>query len=181
MVATAIASIITQQTFGRSFFAWQLERRGIEIKGGQELGLLRSIKVGSVLDQTYETINQNMDLPTVRARLQEAPWGELFVVDDSGALVGTIIFSDLHETAFDTCHDSEWVAKNVARGHPVVLRRSDDLETAVKVYGSTGEVHVAIVEDGDSMIMCGVAHEHEVMLAYHRALNQARAEERGEA
>jgi hypothetical protein len=31
------------------------------------------------------------------------------------------------------------------------------------------------------MIMCGVAHEHEVMLAYHRALNQARAEERGEA
>ncbi len=181
MVATAIASIITHQTFGRSFFAWQLERRGIVIKGGQELGLLRSIKVGSVLDCTYEVVNPDTDLQTVRERLQEAPWGELFVVDEQGALVGTITFSDLHETAFDTCHDAEWTAINVAREHPVVLKRNDDLETAVKVYGSTGEVHVPIVEDGTSMIMCGVAHEHEVMLAYHRALNQARAEERGEA
>ncbi len=181
MVATAIASIITHQTFGRSFFAWQLERRGIVIKGGQELGLLRSIKVGSVLDSTYQIVNPETDLQTVRERLQEAPWGELFVVDEQGALVGTITFSDLHETAFDTCHDAEWTAINVAREHPVVLKRNDDLETAVKVYGSTGEVHVPIVEDGTSMIMCGVAHEHEVMLAYHRALNQARAEERGEA
>lgn len=181
MVATAIASIITHQTFGRSFFAWQLERRGIVIKGGQELGLLRSIKVGSVLDDTYEIVNPDTDLQTVRERLQEAPWGELFVIDEKGALVGTITFSDLHEAAFDTCHDAEWTAINVAREHPVVLKRNDDLETAVKVYGSTGEVHVPIVEDGASMIMCGVAHEHEVMLAYHRALNQARAEERGEA
>ncbi len=181
MVATAVASIITHQTFGRSFFAWQLERRGVVIKGGQELGLLRSIKVGSVLDGTYETVNPETDLQTVRERLQEAPWGELFVIDEKGALVGTITFSDLHEAAFDTCHDAEWTAINVAREHPVVLKRDDDLETAVKVYGSTGEVHVPIVEDGISMIMCGVAHEHEVMLAYHRALDQARAEERGEA
>lgn len=181
MVATAIASIITHQAFGRSFFTWQLERRGIVIEGGQELGLLRSIKVGSVLDATYEVVNPDTDLQTVRRRLQEAPWGELFVLDEKGALVGTITFSDLHEAAFDTCHDAEWTAINVAREHPVVLRRDDDLETAVKVYGSTGEVHVPIVEDSSSMIMCGVAHEHEVMLAYHRALNQARAEERGEA
>ncbi len=181
MVATAIASIITQQTFGRSYFAWQLERRGIVIKGGQELGLLKSIKVGSVLDGTYETIRPDTNLQTVRERLQEAPWGELFVVDEKGVLVGTIIFSDLHEAAFDTCHDAEWTAINVAREHPVVLKRNDDLATAVKVYGSTGEVHVPIVEDTETMVMCGVAHEHEVMLAYHRALNQARAEERGEA
>ena len=42
-------------------------------------------------------------------------------------------------------------------------------------------VHLPVVEDREGLILLGVAHEHEVMAAYHRALVQARAEERGEA
>ncbi|MHC4331460.1 MAG: CBS domain-containing protein [Planctomycetota bacterium] len=57
----------------------------------------------------------------------------------------------------------------------------EDLESAVKVFAASGEVHLPVVEDRDSLILLGVAHEHEVMAAYHRALVQARAEERGEA
>ena len=72
------------------------------------------------------------------------------------------------------------MAQSLARAHPTVLHARDDLETAVKVYSSTGEVHVPVVDDRESMRMLGLAHEHEVMLAYHRALDQARAEERGE-
>ena len=69
----------------------------------------------------------------------------------------------------------------MARQHPTVLKRSDNLETAVQAYGISGEVHLPVVDDSDGGTMIGVVHEHEVMLAYHRALDQARAEERGEA
>jgi hypothetical protein len=37
------------------------------------------------------------------------------------------------------------------------------------------------VRDRETMELVGVAHEHKVMSAYHQALVQARAEERGEA
>jgi len=180
MIATVIASTVTQQFFGRSFFSWQLERRGVSIKGGQEVTLMRSIKVNSVMDSTFETISTDAPLSHVRERLQNAPWGELFVVNEDGVLVGTLIFTDLHEAAFDTTKDEVLTAVDLARRDPTVLQARDDLETAVKVYGSTGEVHVAVVDDRSAMRMLGVAHEHEVMLAYHRALNDARAEERGE-
>ena len=180
MIATALASLITQQVHGRSFFTWQLERRGISVKGGQEVGLMQSIKVSSVLDSTYATVGPDCPLAEVRTQLQEAPWGELFVVDGEGRLTGTVIFSDLHEAAFDTSHDAEWTVENVSRKHPVVLAIDDDLATAVNTYGVSGEVHLPIVESRDTMKMLGVAHEHEVMLTYHRALDQARAEERGE-
>ncbi len=180
MVATVIASVVTQQLHGRSYFMWQLERRGINVKGGQEIGLMRSIRVDSVMDRTFETIAADAPVASVRRRLQKAPWGELFVVGADGALTGTITFSDLHEAAFDTSRDATLTAGSLARKHPTTLQTHDDLETAVRVYGASGEVHVAVVDDRRSMRMLGVAHEHEVMLAYHRALSQARAEERGE-
>ena len=37
-----------------------------------------------------------------------------------------------------------------------------------------------MVEDRTDRRVVGFVHEHDVMLAYHRALLQARAEERGE-
>lgn len=181
MVATVIASIITQQGFGRSFFAWQLERRGISIKGGQEIGLLRAVKISSVMDSRYAAVPPDASLAEVKLALQHAPWGELFVVDADGRLVGRISFTDVQEIIFDEEQDGEVTALSVARDHPTVLKADDDLSTAIKVYGASGEVHLPVVGGADAMTMLGLAHEHEVMLAYQRALSQARAEERGEA
>ena len=112
--------------------------------------------------------------------MQAAPCGELFVVDTDGRLTGIIAYSDMHEVAYDTSHDAEMTAKDVARSRPAVLQVDDDLEAAVKAYGSSGEVFLPVVDHRDTRRIVGVAHEHKVMLAYHRALDQARAEERGE-
>ena len=180
MIATVIASTVAQQIEGRSFFVWQLERRGITIKGGQEISLLRAIKVESVTDKVFATVRPDTPIAEVREQLQAAPWGELFVVDDGGRLVGTIIFADLQDAAFTTRHDAEWAARDVARDHPTALKLHENLETAVKVFGASGEVHLPVVDAPGAMTLVGVAHEHEVMAAYHRALFQARAEERGE-
>ena len=189
MIATVIASVITQQVHGRSFFTWQLERKGVSVSGGQEAGLLRSIHVRQLLDRTYETVTPNTPIDEVRARLVHAPWGELFVVDapaaeaapDHPPLVGTITFHDLSEAAFDTSQDNRLTAKDVMRRAPTVLQLEDDLDTAVKVFGASGEVHLPVVDDKASLRLQGVAHEHEMMATYHRALTQARREERGEA
>ena len=181
MLATVIASVVTQQVHKASFFNWQLERRGVSIRGGQQAGLMRRVKVSSVMDHRYSAVVPTTPISEVRLKLQSAPWGELFVVDEEGGLCGVITYADLHEAAFDTSHDAELIADNVARNVPALLLIGDHLEAAVKVFNLTGEPHVPVVADKKSMLLRGVVHEHEVMLAYLRALNQARAEERGEA
>ncbi len=180
MIATAIASVITHQTQGRSFFGWQLLRRGVVVRGGQEIGLLHAIRARDVMDTGYETVTPETPIAVVRARLQAAVCGELFVVDSDGRLTGVIAYSDMHESAFDTSHDAEMTAKDVARARPMVLQVDDDLEAAVKAYGTSGEVILPVIDHRDTRRIVGIAHEHKVMLAYHRALDQARAEERGE-
>lgn len=180
MIATVIASVITQQATGESFFTWQLKRMGVSVRGGNEIGLLRRIEVKSVLDPTYEKVTPDAPIGEVRERLRQAPWGELFVVDDDGRLTATVTFSDLADVAFDTSRDTSLVAADLARQRPSALQARDDLETALRKFGTYGEGHVAVVDSYDSMKMLGVAHEHQVVLAYRRAVEQARAEERGE-
>ncbi|MGF1612063.1 MAG: chloride channel protein [Kiloniellales bacterium] len=179
MIATVIASIITQQAFGRSFFTWQLERRGVSVTGGQEMTLLHEVKVASVMDRAFETVAPDASLEEVRRRLGKALWGTLFVADETRRLTGVIAYSDLQDAAGDG-EDAALTAADVARGHPAVLKADDDLTDAIKVYAGSGEAHLPVVADGDSMTLIGIAHEHEVMLAYQRAVSEARAEERGE-
>lgn len=180
MVATALASIVTQQFYSQSVFLEQLERRGVSLRGGRERGLLRSGTVRSLMDGEYATIAPEASLSEVRERLATAPWGELFVVDGEGGLLGTIVFGDMSSVAFDKSHDDDWTAERVARKRPPVLQSRDHLERAVQVFASSGEPHIAVVDSRESMKLLGLLHEHQVMAAYHRAVVQARREERGE-
>ena len=180
MIATSIASLITEQTRGHSYFTWQLARRGIAVKGGQDVGLLRTIKARDLITKDFETVAPETPIATVRERLQRARWGELFVTDAGGRLSGVITFSDLHDAAFDTSLDATLVADDVARKHPTVLLADDDLESALGAYGASGEVNLPVVEDRETMRLVGVAPQHEALLAYQRALDQPRAEARGE-
>jgi CIC family chloride channel protein len=177
MIATAIATVVTQQTIGHSFFTWQLAQRGVNVRGGREISLLRAIRAEDVMETDFATVRPDCPVAMVRYKLQEAPYGELFVTEEgTERLVGIITFSDLHEAAYDTSKDEELTAKDLARAHPTVLAMNDDLETAIKTYGASGEVILPVVADHEGLKMVGVAHEHEVMLTYHRALNEARGD-----
>jgi CIC family chloride channel protein len=182
MIGVVVASVITQQVAGRSFFVVQLERRGISLAGGRETSLLRSRRVADIMRTDFEQVSADLRLPAVRARLQADPHGELFVVDAGGGgrLSGTITLHDLGAAAFDTARDNELTAAAVARRKPPALALDANLEEARKLIETTGESQVAVVADAESMRLVGYVRERDVMQAYNAALMQARAEERGE-
>ncbi len=183
MIGVVIASVITQQVMGQSFFTRQLERRGISLSGGREISLLKSRHVADIMRADFEQVSADLRLPAVRARLQADPHGELFVVaaDGSGRLVGTITLHDLAEAAFDTSRDNDLSAADVARSKPPAVMVTADLEEARRVIENAAEDQIAVVSDGDSLRLVGYLRERDVMQAYQAALMQARAEERGEA
>ena len=180
MVAVVIASVITQQVMGNSFFTWQLERRGVNIRGGRETGLMAITKVENVMSLKFTPVMQGLNINGVREKLLTAPHGELFVVDENGALTGTITLEDLADGAFDHSIDDVVNARDVARLHPPFLEAGASLDHALKMMQDTGEEHVAVVENRDNMKLVGFIHEIDVMFVHNRALLEARREERGE-
>jgi CIC family chloride channel protein len=180
MVGVVIATVITQQTVGGSFFIRQLARRGLSLEGGREINLLANQRVRDIMSTDHEVVPPDLDLPALRAKLCAAPHNELFVVDGDGRLAGTIALVEFLEVAFDPSVDVLVRAADVLRGKPPVLAAGADLHAALRLVESTDEAQIAVVEDTETMKLVGYVREHDVMQAYNRAVMQARAEERGE-
>jgi len=181
MVAVVIASVVTQQMYGGSFFIKQLDRRGLNIRRGREAGLLAQIQVGDVMTTSaFSKVALSLPINDLREKLQTAPHGQLVVVDENGVIRGTIMLSDLSDAAFDHSVDSLLNAIDVMRTDPPVLTPDTDLDGALKLMEDVHEEHIAVVDSKDNMKLVGVVNEVEVMLAYNRALMRARAEEHGE-
>lgn len=177
MIATAIASLIVQQLHGHSFFTWQLARRGVIVQGGRDIGLLRDTKVRSLLDAEVTTVAPDAGFEAVRQAFAGARYGELMVVDGKGMLKGLITYGELAAVAFDGKAHEELTAIELARTSPPLLAAEDGLETAIRVFRQTGEAHLPVIDNREDRHLLGLAHEHEVMAAYHRALLQSQPEE----
>ena len=178
MLAVVISTGVTRQMLGRAFFSMQLERRGLDLKGGFEAQLLRARFVRDVMEADIETVDPGVSLAVLRTRLQASPGGELFVVADYGRLIGTITLADLSESAFDPALDALINAADVARRRPPLLMGDDHLETALKKMADSGESLIAVVDDTDNRRFLGAVEEKHVMAAYNRDLLRARHEER---
>ncbi|MET4733371.1 CIC family chloride channel protein [Thalassospira sp. MBR-102] len=181
MVASVIASVIMDQFQGGSFFAWQLKCRGLSTRWGREVNLLRMMKVADIMKAEYETVPLVEGMPGIREKLINAPYSELFVVDDDGRLHGTITLADLRHAAFDPTMGEEVTAGQVARSKPPVLLRTDSIEKAVRLMEQTGEEHLPVINNDEERLMVGFVHEKDAMMAYNNALLELQSEERGDA
>ena len=180
MVAVVVATIVVHQIEGtQSFFHWQLERRGLNPRFGQEVGLLQTMRVLEVMAPPSE-IGESAPLNRVREALQKARHGELFVTAADGSLRGTITLADMDEAAFDHDLDTLVIACDLCRDNPPFLQSRDPLDKALKLMLETGEEHIAVVDHAETMRLIGCVHETEALLAYNRTLFRAKAEERGE-
>ena len=180
MIATVIASLITRQAFGFSFFTWQLDRRGLNLRKGREQGLLHAVHVCNVMHNDQVTVLPAAPMPEIRNALLQCHYGELFVVDGDGRLHGTVMLSDLADSAFDTELDNLLNAEDVCRNDPPVLAEEDDLEAAMALMDSVQESIVAVIDNRDDKRLTGYVRQRDVVRAYDRALLQARDEEYGE-
>ena len=69
MIAVVIASEIAHHFYGRSFFSIKLLERGIDVKGGFEAEIMRSIQLNQVFKDDGLTVMPAMSLQELRGRL----------------------------------------------------------------------------------------------------------------
>ena len=178
MLAVVVATGISRQLSKTNFFALQLERRGLDLKGGYERALLRGNNVCDVMEEVAEQVRPEVPLSELRKMLQDCKRGELFVIDGEEKLIGTITLADLSETAFDPAMDLLVNAADVARRKPPMLGCRDHLEDALTKMKDSGEDYIAVVDSLENRKFLGAVEEKHVMAAYNKALLQSRAEER---
>ena len=177
MAATSIATMIVQQVQGRSFFHWQLENWGLNLRGGRARHLLQTLTVQDVLAEDFDKISERTSNAEIKSMFSRLPHGTFVVVDDADKLVGTISFADLKQIAFDPSLDSLINARDVAHSHAPAPLLDDTLEEVLAVMDVSGEEHLAVIADTADRSILGIVHHGDVLRAYNRALLEAQAEE----
>lgn len=181
MLAIVVSTEITHHFFGGSFFTEMLKRRDINLKDGFEREVLDTIKVRHILDHgtnvAAETIGVETPIDEIRDKLSHSTTGELFVVQPTGELFGTITLHDCGETLFNSECSAHVRAADIARPHPPVLNEGDNLGVAMRVMRESGEDHIAVLRDPHTKVFTGCVHHRDVMTAYNRALLKVRHEE----
>ena len=178
MVTVAIASLIFHQLHWHSFFSWQLLRRGIDLYARHDQRVLASRKVAEVMRPEVVTVGLDADLDHLKSMFlhRHLP---IFVVDGSGALVGTIHFEDLADAAFEPDQDQPPTARDLVHRLPVALTPEDDLEKALRVCEANHEEHMPVVKDETGKEVVAEVRLTDLFLAQNQALLEARTLEQG--
>lgn len=180
MVAITISTLISQQVVGRSLFFGQLKRRGVVIRAGRIDQLLTATHVGDLMTTHYELVNERAHAREIRTTVENATYGDFFVVDDDGRLVGSLTFGAMRGLALDDEIDQLINARDIARLNPPLLCADDDLEDALEVMERHHEDSLPVVDDRNSRLVVGILHQKTALIAYNKALLRARAEEHDE-
>ncbi len=170
MVGTVVASVITNNWHGTSFFWGALARSGIGLTSRIESDLLVAERVKNLMSKRFSAVSLATPLAELRLHLQTAPYSELFVLTEEGRLFGTITLADLDEAAFDHALDGLVIAADVARRNPPMLAADDNLQDAISLMETVHEEHIPVVNSRYSKKLIGFVHEKDVMLAYNQAL-----------
>ncbi len=172
MVAVVIASLITQAIVGRSFFQWQLDRRGVIFGLDQTQTILRRTRMRLLMRRHFSAANDAVDIDGLRHMLLAAPQRSVYIVGDDGGYRGVVALSDIF-TKGDAAKDAEEPLVALMRQPPFLLAE-DHLEEAMTVFGRTTETTLPVVENRESLRLVGTVQQRDVILAYDRAHRQAR-------
>ena len=169
-LATVTAAMLTRALNRASYFRTVLAESGIDLDERLETDAMRQMRVRGVMSRSFSSVPRTMKMRELRVALATAPYGELFVVDPSNRLFGTITLADLDEAAFDPGIQDLICAGDAARLNPPMLTVEDDLESAFNLMEMRHEEHIAVVDNRVDRHLVGFIHERDVMLAYNRAL-----------
>ncbi|MFZ7111240.1 MAG: chloride channel protein [Desulfatiglandales bacterium] len=170
MIACIISSVAAGQIFKESIYTLKLARRGINIRAGKEVNVLRSIPVREVMNPNVETIPQNLTLGKFARTIGESKYNSFPVVDEAGRLAGILSFIDYHDVIHNEDLQDLIVAQELATQDVVTVSIDDNLFNALEKITSKDFSILPVVGSDDPYELLGVLTRRDILGAYDKAV-----------
>ncbi|MCK4390604.1 MAG: chloride channel protein [Desulfobacterales bacterium] len=170
MIACIIGSLASGQLLTDSIYTLKLARRGVNIKAGKEVNVLKSISVKDVMNPEVETIPENMTLGRLAEKISKSKYNSFPVVNSEGDLTGILTFVDYHDVVFDESLRDLVVAKEIATTKVVTVSLNDNLyNTMEKITLKDFSILPVVSPDNPSQLL-GTLTRRDIYSAYNKAV-----------
>jgi len=172
MIACIISSVLSGQLLKESIYTMKLIRRGVDIRAGKEVNVLKSIPVKEAMKNDVETVPETMSLGKLAEKIATSKYNSFPVVNAGGKLVGVLSYLDYHDVLFDPELHNLVVAGELATRSVVTVAEEDSLFTALGRITSKDFSILPVVGRDDPLLIRGVVTRRDIMSAYNSAVTK---------
>ena len=174
VVAGLCASTVVRETFGFSFSTWRLHTRGENIRSARDVGWVRNLTAGKMMQQSPDSVAANTSVAEFRRRFPLGSTGRVAVVDETARYVGLV------DTvrAFDPSLDENAEIGRLAASDDPTLRPADDVRAVMTAFDASDAPYLAVTDDDGALL--GTLSERFVHRRYTEEVEKAQRETFGE-
>jgi CIC family chloride channel protein len=149
VLAACIATSLTvRATFGYSFSTWRLHLRGETIRGAQDVGWIRDLTVGRLMDRDPPIISAAATLTQLRAAYPLGSSHVVALVDDHGRYAGLVSTPEAHAHP-----DGAALAAQFARATATPLHPDQNVKEAMGLFEASQSEILAVTEPGTGAVV----------------------------
>ena len=170
MLACIIATIASGQFLRDSIYTLKLARRGVDIKEGKEVNVLKSMFVKDVMNTNVETMPEALPLEKMSEQISKSKFNSFPVLNADDELIGILSFNDYNEAIFDEHLKGLVVARDLATTDLVTVSAEDNLWTALDKISAKDFAVLPVVSSQVSNKLEGVVSRRDIIGAYNKAV-----------
>jgi chloride channel protein, CIC family len=172
LLASALSGLIVREAFGYSFATWRFHLRGEAIRGPQDIGWVRDLKVSKLMRKDFRAVAADRTIAAARILFPIGMVKELFLTDANERFVGTVLVSDLHAGV------SEETGRIDALAHwqDDFLLPQSTIRTALDLFEKSEADVLPVLADAQSRRIVGKLSEAHALREYGRELEKRNRE-----
>ena len=170
MFACIVGTMTSSQLLKDSIYTLKLARRGIDIKEGKEVNILKSIHVKEIMSHKVETIPEGCALVTMADKIAKSKFNSFPVLNADNKLAGILSFNDYSEAIFDEDLRHLVVAKDLSTPNVVTVSANDNLYNALEKISRKDYSTLPVVSADDPDQLVGIISRRDIIRAYDKAV-----------
>ena len=168
MLAVVLSTLVSEALSADTIYTLKLRRRGIDLRGGRDVDLMRTVPVSRAMSGTVPLVPGELTAAEAAERLEAARDRALVVVDPDGYLDGIVTIQDVEAALLDNKPGAR-LAELASR--PVVTAFPDEpLGQAVRRMGARDLGQLPVVARAEPRRVVGVLRRTDVVRAYSHAV-----------
>ena len=170
MIGCVVSTLVAQMVRPESIYTLKLLRRGVDVRAGKEMNVLKSMTVAQAMRSEVESLPETMTLGQFAGVLNHSKHASFPVVDKNNQIKGILSYADYAEHVHDRMLSEVVVVGELATRKVVTVTPDDSLEVALNRISSRDFATLPVVAGKDNPTLTGILSHRDIISTYSAEL-----------
>jgi CIC family chloride channel protein len=162
--------VVASQLKRDSIYTLKLARRGVDIRAGKDVNIMKSLLVRDAMTRDVVTVPADMSLKKLVKFTLSSKHSSFPLVDEDGLLEGIVTFQDFKDVVFEEGLGDLVVAKELSPQEVITITRNENLDSALRKIGVKNIEQIPVVDESDPRKIVGILSRRDIFTAYNKAI-----------